>query len=58
MRYPSPDTRTRVRGPVQEITKEDGSVERRRLYILTSRHGRHTTKVPQGVSRYGDGVPE
>lgn len=47
MRYPSPDTRLKVRGPVQELP----SGERRQLYIYVSRFGRHTTKVPRTVSK-------
>lgn len=38
MRYPAPDHRARrVRGPEQAITHEDGRIERRRLYIRTSK---------------------
>lgn len=38
MRYPAPDGRCkRVRGPVQEITHEDGRVERRQLFVRTTK---------------------
>lgn len=37
MRYPEPDTRVKVRGPVQEIRREDGTVTRRQLHIFTRR---------------------
>ena len=47
MKYPNPDTSFKVRGPVQLVTDSSapGGVRARRLYILTSRHGRHTTKI-------------
>jgi hypothetical protein len=59
MRYPSPETGRKVRGPVQEIIQEDGRIVRRRLHIRTNSvmvHELARDFKSRGVAKVVEGV--